>query len=1251
MSGNQNRTVTLTLDAQTTGLDGVKALATELKKLSKEGGDAAPEFERLSKELTGLAEQKTVAAAFTEISDSVTAAKASLDGARQSAKQQSEALDELKLSTEGTVTAFVEQSAAMKRARTDVQQANVGLLQARAAVREYESSIGGANSATREQTATLKTLRQAVLDAKAELANAKVAVASLVPEYEKLKSENDQVTAGIRQQERTLKNANAEVEKAKSQFDQLQTELQVVSTAMQKLGLDTNDVAGAQNKLTQSMARLTQEADQLKAKLSAPGATAASAGERIEQAFGVVGVKSVNAIKAEILKVNSALMSLAQNANVSGADFDRAFTAGKQKIKELEAQLKQADNTTKSFTGNLGEAFRQFGPATLVFNGITAGIGALTAAAAKIPKVTAEFQTMNRVLTVITGSTAAAAKEFQYIKDVANRVGSDIKSVGDSYIRLAAATKDTALEGAQTKRVFEAVAGSMGMLGASSAETQHALMAVTQMVSKGVVSMEEMRQQLGERLPGAFQVTAKELGITTSDLNDLISSGNLTADQMLPALARGLENLYKSGSQNDTLVGQWAQFTNALKESANAIGDSGLVAALLKAARVGTATATVMVEGFIQVGKSIGILSAALVTGNFKDAFEEIAEGFRKVDERAGRIAGRGSEVKLSLADMAKEAKAAGQEFVTMSDGTKVAVAAIEGLSTGMVKFMIESAQAEKRAEGFATSARKAAEYTRSAGEAAITSANAIGDETEKRLTATRVAENNTAALSKLLDAERAVLDIQQQRMLRLVEEVAAKGQASDADQKIIRDLEKEVIERKTVVEGITAQVEAQRVLGESLRLHGELLKDNSGQVEALRLVNTQYQEALRLTREEIAAGTATQEQANALEEEARKVKARYIDALNDQQEKLKALNTQKQSQFDVDRMAINLSIEQQKTIYEVAKARGDEYGAAQALIQIKRLEIELAALTAKAKRAEAEATMALVAADREELVAKGQLTEAKAAELRAREIGAQVKMKEAEVSDELARRLRQLANTTQAASNAAGSSAGGYEKLADSMNKAADAASRLHSAQGGVGGNGAGMDGQYGSTGSGSVIDDPTFDHDTFNSGGHSASRTVDLKDMLYKQGATVEEADKASKYMGELMRRMVQAGSTSVRTTEDNVRLINQSAKDAAVEAIRLAKLELAGATVDIGPSTADLQQRNLAQLTNRDFGLNSETAFNAMREAIAAAGREGRDRPAQVTITLNGKKQTLGMNSIRDANNLAVLLDQLQSDKGRV
>jgi len=130
-------------------------------------------------------------------------------------------------------------------------------------------------------------------------------------------------------------------------------------------------------------------------------------------------------------------------------------------------------------------------------------------------------------MTQVVGSTQGAAREFEYVRGVANRLGIDVGAAADGFLTFSAATKGSALEGQATKTIFEAVAGTMASLGRSSADTQGALVQLAQGISKGKFELEDLKS-IAERMPGFFQNFAESLGKTTPELLSLISAGKIT---------------------------------------------------------------------------------------------------------------------------------------------------------------------------------------------------------------------------------------------------------------------------------------------------------------------------------------------------------------------------------------------------------------------------------------------------------------------------------------------------------------------------------------------------------------------------------------------------------------------------------------------------------------------------------------------------------------------------------------------------
>lgn len=254
--------------------------------------------------------------------------------------------------------------------------------------------------------------------------------------------------------------------------------------------------------------------------------------------------------------------------------------------------------------------------------GLASVASAMQALAASV--VVAEFIEANTqaekfelAMTQLKGTSAEAAQEFQYISNVANVLGLNLFEAADAYVSLTAATKGTALEGQATRDIFESVAKAMSTLGRSSAETEGALLAVSQIVSKGTVSMEELRGQLGERLPGAFQIAANSMGLTTQELDKLVSSGNLTANEFLPKFAAALRDTFGETEYVDGYTAAWNRLQNTMDEAFIVLGKAGLFDAITKGVQLATVSLTGLIGLFQVLDAATTAMSKALQTGDF----------------------------------------------------------------------------------------------------------------------------------------------------------------------------------------------------------------------------------------------------------------------------------------------------------------------------------------------------------------------------------------------------------------------------------------------------------------------------------------------------------------------------------------------------------------------------------------------------------------------------------------------------------
>lgn len=179
--------------------------------------------------------------------------------------------------------------------------------------------------------------------------------------------------------------------------------------------------------------------------------------------------------------------------------------------------------------------------------------------------------------TLSFASARGAVQELAFLRGATQDLGLSMRAAAPAFASFLAAARGTALEGQAARDVFLAVSQAASVMGLSADQTSGALLALQQMVSKGVVSAEELRGQLGERLPGAFQIAARSMGVTTAELGQMLQRGEIVADVFLPKFAAQLRNEL-GGAANDAanrVESATNRMSNAWDDMLRAFGDAG----------------------------------------------------------------------------------------------------------------------------------------------------------------------------------------------------------------------------------------------------------------------------------------------------------------------------------------------------------------------------------------------------------------------------------------------------------------------------------------------------------------------------------------------------------------------------------------------------------------------------------------------------------------------------------------------------
>lgn len=301
---------------------------------------------------------------------------------------------------------------------------------------------------------------------------------------------------------------------------------------------------------------------------------------------GILSSRLVGAYKKLTVRRNQAartLKDLIASERASNKEIRRA----QREFDRLDGKVRKADRATNDFRRNVGNYSSAFGKASLALRNFVGVLGIYSGfeIARQVFEQVKAINGLNLALEQVTETASAYNEAQQFISDVAEEAGADIFSLTSAYTKFLASAKTTTLTLGQTNNIFRQVAKAAGVLGLSTEDTNGAFRALEQILSKGKVQAEEIRGQLGERLPGAFQILARSMGLTTAELSKQLELGNVLSDEVLPGFAEELERTYNLGivERVETLAASQTRLGNAWKEFlANVEGGEGTISRVFK---------------------------------------------------------------------------------------------------------------------------------------------------------------------------------------------------------------------------------------------------------------------------------------------------------------------------------------------------------------------------------------------------------------------------------------------------------------------------------------------------------------------------------------------------------------------------------------------------------------------------------------------------------------------------------------------
>lgn len=334
-----------------------------------------------------------------------------------------------------------------------------------------------------------------------------------------------------------------------------QTQITFNTGAAAKTIADLNKAIEASNKLTTSLNQQSNAHEKLNKEINAANQS--------RQRYNRMTAEEI--VNSRALRQNADLHARA-NSKLAGAyeNLSARVKIAEKNYLNIIARGKTAEQTQRQYNRELRNAQNEFerlnkkvleadkavgrwnrtGERSIGFLSNLAGafgvVGGVTLFATMTRDVYQNVKVMNsldQALKAVTGTAEDHAAQMQFIIQISQSYGLALNETMQQYTRFYASAKEK-LSNSELQELFENIARSGAVMGLSIEQQEGAFRALEQMLSKGNVQAEEIRGQLSERLPGAFNILARSMGVTTSELNKLLKEGKVIADEVLPKFAR-----------------------------------------------------------------------------------------------------------------------------------------------------------------------------------------------------------------------------------------------------------------------------------------------------------------------------------------------------------------------------------------------------------------------------------------------------------------------------------------------------------------------------------------------------------------------------------------------------------------------------------------------------------------------------------------------------------------------------------------
>lgn len=314
-------------------------------------------------------------------------------------------------------------------------------------------------------------------------------------------------------------------------------------------------------------------------KLGGKMATATIEARNLREALGAVqrtrGGRAANNLTE---KATSGMREQPRTAAGGGGVFDgesrSARTYGAE-IDNVTKKLSQSGNAHESFVGKLTRTAFAIDEVTyaasIMWDTFGGGVEKIIEVNAHTEKLITTLKGLSTLQTDQARNNEAV-DQYNQLFQIAQRSPFSLDKLADGFVKLKTANL------ANPIAALKSTSDALAHFSASEQQFKSAMIAIMQMSGKGVVSMEELRRQLGEAMPTAMQNLATAMEVTEGRLVKLVSSGSLQSRAAIQLLMDEFDRMYGGSSEQKmkTFSGQMALFSTNMQKLALGAGGRGM---------------------------------------------------------------------------------------------------------------------------------------------------------------------------------------------------------------------------------------------------------------------------------------------------------------------------------------------------------------------------------------------------------------------------------------------------------------------------------------------------------------------------------------------------------------------------------------------------------------------------------------------------------------------------------------------------